>query len=329
MSGVQERRPRFVGTQLLELDTYAGSKPTTPITTPIITIPDKLLETKQGVTNYDKVTDGEFGEIFLQKFKRQFVLKSHNPIGAQEIPLGVKLTYFKNIDKNTFTKLFVYNKAPDLEPVTVLTKILSEVYYHKKFSELQEICGFSVPELLEYGFITDDEQPPLINKTSDEFAFYITTKYVNDTDVVQVSSLPEFLDKADVVPRCEIISEKVKEIDECLQRNGLYHNDLSTDNVMVNLDTNEITIIDFSEATEHLVQFAKYDKFCTSHDSFKSSMNGGRVSKKRGRVSKKRGRVSKKRGRVSKKRGHISRRGRVSRRGRISRKRNISRKRKI
>ena len=238
MSGLRGRRPRlvgrFVGTPLnLDLVPDAGSKPTTPITTPIITIPDKLLETEQGVTNYNKVTADKFGKSFLQKIKRQFVVKSHNP----DIPLDVRLVYFKNEAENTFTftKFFVYNKAPDLEPVTVLTKILSEVYYHKKFSDFQASCKFKVPKLLEYGFITDTDEP-VINKTSAEFAFYITTEYVNDA--VQVSSLPDILGKDEVLLKCKDILEKVKEIDECLQSNGLYHNDLSTDNVMVNLDTN-------------------------------------------------------------------------------------------
>ena len=54
------------------------------------------------------------------------------------------------------------------------------------------------------------------------------------------------LDQADIVLHK---SEKVDKINNCLNANGLYHNDLNSGNIMVDKDTKQIIIIDFGEAT--------------------------------------------------------------------------------
>ena len=142
---------------------------------PIISIPEHLQKLKSDMNyyNYTYLSDGDFGDKFLDKIKKQFVQKSDKAFS-----LGVRLFYFKNKNEKTFTKVFAYSKDSELEPDNVLIKILSEVYYHKKFSELQSSCNFRVPELLKYGFIeyNNDEN---IN-IGDEFIFYIRKQNISD-----------------------------------------------------------------------------------------------------------------------------------------------------
>lgn len=47
--------------------------------------------------------------------------------------------------------------------------------------------------------------------------------------------------------RCQIIRDKLLDITDCLERNNLFHNDISRFNVFVN-DNNDIFLIDFGEA---------------------------------------------------------------------------------
>jgi len=133
--------------------------------TPTITIPEHLRSLSSTMTNYANMSDGDFGGPFLNKTKRQFTQKTEKAFS-----LGVKLIYFKSQNQETFTKMFIYSKDPQLEPDNVLIKILSEVYYHIEFSKLQDSCGFRVPKLLNYGFI-DRNNDTSINIGPNEFIF--------------------------------------------------------------------------------------------------------------------------------------------------------------
>jgi hypothetical protein len=220
--------------------------------TPII-IPDHLKQLYSSMNNYTMMTDGNFGRKFTDdKTKRQFTQKVE-----KSSTLGVRLMYFTNKSENTFTKLFIYSKDPYLEPNNVLIKILSEVYYHKEFSKLQDSCGFKVPMLLEYGFIeyNNDEN---LNINLSEFMFYIK---MEDVSAVPVTKLNELYNNSGLYDKCVSIEQEVNRIDACLQKYNLHHNDLHTDNVMIDT-TGNIIIIDFGESSNLLQKpFYAFD-FC-------------------------------------------------------------------
>jgi len=282
--------------------------------TPIITIPEHLNSLRGSMTNYDNITDGNFGTIFLNKTKRQFTQKSQ-----RGLTLGVKLVYFKNEARKTFTKLFVYNKDPDLEPDNVLTKILSEVYYHLEFSKLQGTCGFRVPTLLNYGFIERNNDMS-INIRPSEYMFFIE---MEDVEALPVTNLNEIYNDSEITDVCFDIEKEVERIDACLQKYNLHHNDLHSDNIMIDKKTKEIIVIDFGEATDHLIKISEPVMLCSKFTSkIANGKFGGYTSIKRRRNTKKRNHESKKR-RQSKKKRKTKKGKRDFKKGRISKKRKI------
>lgn len=230
-----------------------------------ISIPSHLESVKMKVTNYNNFTDGQFGQKFTNdKIKKQF---THLVKGRST--LGVKLMYFKNKNVDTFTKIFIYSKDSHLEPTNILIKILSEVYYHIEFSKLQDSCKFKIPELISYGFIEHNDDT-FINIHDNMYMFYITMK---DIDAIPVTKLNEIYNDGEVLDKCMVIEQEVDRIDHCLEKHNLYHNDLHSDNVMVDKNGN-ITIIDFGEASDVLQKpFFSVD-FC---GRFKKNKGGART----------------------------------------------------
>ena len=149
-------------------------------------------------------------------------------------------------------------------------KILSEVYYHKKFNDLQGTCNFKAPKLIAYGYIENGAP-----NSDDSFMFYIKMERIN---ALQVSKLTG----DDASAKCNVARSKLVAVNECLEENHLYHNDLHADNVMLN-EAGEIIIIDFGEATDKLTKFVNFDKFCSK---FEPTKNGGRKSRKQLKVIK-------------------------------------------
>ena len=233
-----------------------------------ISIPTHLESVKMKVTNYNNFTDGQFGQKFTNdKIKKQF---THLVKGRST--LGVKLMYFKNKNLDTFTKVFIYSKDSYLEPTNILIKILSEVYYHFEFSKLQDICKFKIPKLINYGFIEHNDDTS-INIHDNMYMFYITMK---DVDAIPVTKLNELYNDNEVLDKCMVIEQEVDRIDNCLEKHNLYHNDLHSDNVMIDKN-GRITIIDFGEASDVLQKpFFSVD-FC---GKFKKNKGGARARKR-------------------------------------------------
>ena len=232
-----------------------------------ISIPTHLESVKMKMTNYNNFTDGQFGQKFTNdKTKKQF---THLVKGRST--LGVKLMYFKNKNLDTFTKVFIYSKDSYLEPTNILIKILSEVYYHNEFSKLQDICKYKIPELINYGFIEHNDDTS-INIHDNMYMFYITMK---DVDAIPVTKSNELYNDNEVLDKCMAIEQEVDRIDNCLEKHNLYHNDLHSDNVMIDKN-GKITIIDFGEASDVLQKpFFSVD-FC---GKFKKNKGGTRKRK--------------------------------------------------
>ena len=257
-----------------------------------VSIPTHLESVKTKATNYNNFTDGQFGQKFTNdKTKKQF---THLVKGRST--LGVKLMYFKNKNVDTFTKIFIYSKDSYLEPTNVLIKILSEVYYHNEFSKLQDICKFKIPELISYGFIEHNNDKS-INIYDNMYMFYITMK---DIDAIPVTKLNELYNDGEVLDKCTAIEQEVDRIDHCLETHNLYHNDLHSDNVMVDKN-GKITIIDFGEASDVLQKpFFSVD-FCVR---FKKNKGGARKRKSKHKYNRK---INSKRRTIKRTRGKKSR----------------------
>ena len=231
------------------------------IDSPIVKTSNDTLNSLLGdVTNYDNIDDDTFGKIFGQqigdgKIKQQFVQKKDGSGRG----LGVRLEYYKNNndadygETASFTKMFIYSKDLELEPSVVLEKILQEVFYHKEFSKVHEACGFEMPEILKYGFVTKRTDSYLDGDSDNDihhYVFYIKMSYVDSISVTNKYT-DDVKDAANA--KCNIIKTRVEKIGDCLEKKGLYHNDLHSDNVMIDKNGN-ILLIDFGEASNRTIQ---------------------------------------------------------------------------
>lgn len=254
-------------------------------------IPSKFasLLLPNNITNIENIPEGNFGDMVSPKRSntRKFFLRKKSPDSLASVSFGVEIYFFQNIAENTFTKTFVYSKSND--PQTVLVKILSEVYYHKKFYDLQETCKFKAPKLIEYGYV-ENGASEVSNEFNENNGFMFYVK-MERTDALQVSKLTG----DDAIAKCNAVRSKLVEISDCLEKNSLYHNDLSADNVMINRD-GDIVIIDFGEAGDTMTHIAVFDNFCPREkkradlgvEGFNklSRTEGGRKSRKHLKVIK-------------------------------------------
>jgi len=232
------------------------------------------------IINIENIPEGNFGDMISPKRSntRKFFLRKKSPDSLASVSFGVEIYFFQNIAENTFTKTFVYSKSND--PQTVLVKILSEVYYHKKFYDLQETCKFKAPKLIEYGYV-ENGASEVSNEFNENNGFMFYVK-MERTDALQVSKLTG----DDAIAKCNAVRSKLVEISDCLEKNSLYHNDLSADNVMINRD-GDIVIIDFGEAGDTMTHIAVFDNFCPREKKRADpGVEGGRKSRKRIKVIK-------------------------------------------
>ena len=310
---LSKRKRPILKLDIDDINSDNGITDTESNTSTPITIPEHLQKLKSDMINYTYMLDGDFGDNFLGKIKQQYVKKDDG------ITIGVRLFYFKNKsnkDENgTFTKVFAYSNRPELEPDNVLIKILSEVYYHIEFSKLQSSCNFRVPKLIEYGFIkhNNDENIKIVD---DDFIFYIKMEDVDAKPVTKLNEL--YNDTSVVLSKCIDIETEVNRINTCLQKNNLYHNDLHTDNVMIDKN-GELIIIDFGESS-NILQKLLTEEFCGIFKKKGGANKKGRTIKKiRRMITKKMRGISKNR------RRHMSKkmRGMSKNRRRISKKRKI------
>ena len=124
---------------------------------------------------------------------------------------------------------------------------------------------------------------------------------MEDVDAIPVTKLNElYNDTSVVLSKCIDIETEVNRINTCLEKNNLYHNDLHSDNVMIDKN-GELIIIDFGESSNILQRLLMEEEFCAR---FKKK--GGRRTIRKitcGHMSKKmRGMSKNRRRRVSKKR---------------------------
>lgn len=242
------------------------------------TIDENLNDLLKTVSNIDdKQIEEKFGRVIgnPSRVKRQFVRKPGTDLG-----LPIRLTYYKNDSdddnsgKSTFTKRFIYEYSSDSD--IVLKKILQEVFYHNEFNKVHEECGFNMPKIISYGYVLNSDVPT-------GFIFYIKTSYVEAKPVTDKYSN---LKKDEAKKECARIKERLYEINECLKKKGLYHNDLNNENVMID-DLDNIVLIDLGEAIFYDNTFRDDTKFREINENFCDTINSLSGGNRRGVTHKK------------------------------------------
>jgi len=168
---------------------------------------------------------------------KRFILKTtkNPPINGKIIvPKGITLPKYGAYDNEIKCSVWGGKYGDDDRWIKIYTTIdrtefvevawLTEIYFQNLALSLNSECGFTSPEVYEYGTFS----------SSNGTFFYIIMEHV-----------PEFSEKMSE-SNCVSIAEKVFASDTCLQGKGLFHNDLRPANVF-NRDGIAV-IIDYGEA---------------------------------------------------------------------------------
>jgi hypothetical protein len=185
-----------------------------------------------------------------RKVKRQFA----RYLGVGEQTYECTINYYLS-DDGYFYKIFDYGECQETihassKPApknVIIAKILTEIFFQKKARAISSTCNdearFSVPEILEFGNI--------INANPSKESYYIKMEYINPRHIIKLTDILN-ANGLYAARLCESVIIKLKAAEACLNRNGIWHNDLSTpDNIFVYDDAGKlgIYIIDFGEAS--------------------------------------------------------------------------------
>ncbi len=154
-------------------------------------------------------------------------------------------------NEELFRKIYKY----DCEVSKFITnKIYAEIFFQKKAYELVNIDkmrdtsvvkNVNIPRISKYGKLTVPE-----DNNKSVCYFYIDMEHVAYPTLYQIKKDAE---KQGVqFTQCNDVDNVVGNVDDFLQTHGIIHNDLKSDNILVDIDTDpfSIHIIDFGEATK-------------------------------------------------------------------------------
>ena len=200
---------------------------------PILTVEEtQLIESKLESKTYElPQTDW--------KEKRGFTLDEN----GKTVSCSVQ---FIKLEDNTFQKLYKYDC---INESSIRAKLYAEIFFQQKAYDLiqnnktndtnTQVKDVFIPQIYKYGKLMPT------NGENDYCYFYIDMEYVK---------LPtlQYLKTQQKLQDCGAIDSIVGYIDEFLKNNNIVHNDLKSDNIMINIDTTpvQIYIIDFGEAAK-------------------------------------------------------------------------------
>ena len=227
--------------------------PTEKITELYTTLTSSTVE-KIGNSNSLQLDGSKFNMIgTTDKVKQGFTLCSGN---SQPLPIKLKFYKSDNTVSPQFLKTFIMNKSvadaaygEQLQGIDCfLIKILAEVYFQQLAYNVSQIKSnktiFKVPKVIKHGYFFLED-----NEDTKNVVFYILMDYVEGVTFNKLRN-----------PYCSSVSEKLIGINEILQNNHIYHNDLKTpDNTIIQED-GIITIIDFGEATSEPTKLLNFPK---------------------------------------------------------------------
>jgi predicted Ser/Thr protein kinase len=213
--------------------------------------------------------------------------KTAKPL-TEHTALGEKMFAYK--DGDSLVKIYNYDKSNSVVQKSILKEISFQIYS----SNINSICEFETPKIYEYGRF-----PLTSTQINPEMYRYNTIIFIR---MAFIPYLP--LDKAvkniDLTSEaaCETLANKIRSVEECMQQNGLHHNDLHKQNVFYDAQTGKIGIIDYGEASEGPVNFDESRYNCAylrkvknassaSSASSSSATRGGKKKRRPHRASKK------------------------------------------
>jgi tRNA A-37 threonylcarbamoyl transferase component Bud32 len=154
--------------------------------------------------------------------------------------------------KERLYKIYNYNGNTIVEET-----IVREIAFQKFAESLNDHCKFQTPKILDYGKINN-----VITNTKLDFDYimFIEMEFLNYKP----------LTKAMNHSSCHSISNKINNIEKCMEQNKLYHNDLHQENIFFDEPTGTIGIIDYGEASSHETNFQKRKFDCPMKNSEKT-----------------------------------------------------------
>ena len=147
-----------------------------------------------------------------------------------------------------FRKIYKYNC--DVAKF-VTDKLYAEIFFQQKAfglihpDETSSVKNVKIPEIYKYGKLT----LPKDKSTKGECYFYIDMENVPYETLYQIKKDPSFT-------RCNEVDDIVDSVDKLFKANNIIHNDLKSDNILVNAGPGPgpgpmtVYIIDFGEATK-------------------------------------------------------------------------------
>jgi len=145
-----------------------------------------------------------------------------------------------------FRKIYKYNC--DIAKF-VTDKLYAEIFFQQKafglinLDETSSVKNVKIPEIYKYGKLI----VPKDKSTKDECYFYIDMENVPYETLYQIKKDPSFT-------RCNEVDDIVDTVDKLFKANNIIHNDLKSDNILVNAGPGPgpmtVYIIDFGEATK-------------------------------------------------------------------------------
>ena len=190
-------------------------------------------------------------DVFQKRRKHEFA--SFNENNIFHIASCEFLYYYH---QNYFTKVYIYND--DFKKNIVLSKIIAEIYFQKFVTcfNSPDKCDFAVPKIYNYGFISKHE-------FTDKIVFYFTMENTNAITLDKVNSIT--LNNINNIPiHVGGLKFRAMCINNCLKHRGFYHNDLHSNNVMINKVNNKMFIIDYGESSiydNNMLGFQEH-KYC-------------------------------------------------------------------
>ena len=208
---------------------------------------------KQTVDKYLKIVEYPDFNLTHKKRKREF---ASYDINNSLVIASCKFLYYDHDDY--FTKIYIFDN--DFKKNIIISKIICEIYfqkYAKTFCKPNK-CNFLVPKVYNYGFVNT-------NIYKDQIVFYFTMENTNCITLDKIRDV-KLNNTIDNFTKYIELKYKAIGINKCLKKNGFYHNDLHSNNIMINGDNNDIFIIDYGESSKNdnnLLGFQDH-KYCVN-----------------------------------------------------------------
>ena len=157
--------------------------------------------------------------------------------------------------QDIFGTLYVFLHKNEIIKITICDcnqsiseyDIVREIAMQKYASTLQETCNFKVPLIKNYGKIV------LSTDKGNNCLYYFTMENISG------KTLRQYLTIIDLDKTCTPLITKINEIYSCLIENNLFHNDYTSNNLIV--DDKDMYVIDYGISTPIQEYFNTDDQF--------------------------------------------------------------------